>query len=161
MAPRAEAALATPERVLVVERTLAAPRALVFKLWTDPAHAARWWGPEGFETIALVMDVRPGGRWQRTIRGQDGAQYVKHGVYREIAPPERLAFTYVTDDADGRPGHETLVTVTFTEVGGRTRLTLHQALFESVEARDSHGWGWTGCLARLAAYVAGPQASSS
>ena len=157
MAPRAEAALALPERVLVVERTLAAPRALVFKLWTDPAHAARWWGPEGFETVALVMDVRPGGRWHRTMRGPDGALCVKHGIYREIAPPERLVFTYVNDDAQGLPGHETLVTVTFDDLGHRTRLTLHQAAFDSVEARDGHRWGWTSCLARFAAYAAGLQ----
>ena len=60
------------------------------------------------------------------------------GVYREIVEPERLVFTYAWEDAEGKPGHETLVTVTFEEFGGKTKLTFHQAVFESVSMCAMH-----------------------
>jgi len=87
------------------------------------------------------------------MQAPDGSIIRKHGIYREIVAPERLVLTYITDDAAGNPGPETLVTVTFADIGGRTRLTLHQAIFESVGARDDHRCGWTGALERFAAYL--------
>jgi uncharacterized protein YndB with AHSA1/START domain len=80
------------------------------------------------------------------MRAPDGGVIRKHGVYREIVTPERLVLTYVTDDLAGNPGLETVVTVTFADLGGKTRLTLHQIGFESVLARDAHHAGWTSCL---------------
>ena len=77
------------------------------------------------------------------MRAPDGSEHRKRGVYREIVEPERLVFTYASEDADGNPGHETLVTVTFADVGGQTKLTLHQGVFESVVARNAHEGGWT------------------
>jgi uncharacterized protein YndB with AHSA1/START domain len=146
---------ASAERELVVTRVLAAPRRLVFKAWTEPEHAARWWGPRGFTTLSCEMDVRPGGAWRRCMRSPEGSVHVKRGVYREVVEPERLVFTYADEDAGGRPGHETLVTVSFAEAGaGRTRLTLRQAAFETVAARDAHRGGWTSCLERFADHLA-------
>jgi uncharacterized protein YndB with AHSA1/START domain len=145
---------ASTGRELVIERIFDAPRELVFKLWTQPEHAARWWGPQGFTTISCEMEVRPGGTWRRCMRSPEGALYWKRGVYLEIAPPERLVFTYVNEDADGEPGHETLVTVSFAEHGPKTRLTLRHTRFESVEARDAHEGGWTSCMDRFADYLA-------
>jgi uncharacterized protein YndB with AHSA1/START domain len=151
----ADADARTDERVLVIRRVFDAPRELVFRLWTAPEHLVRWWGPKDFTTLAAEIDVRPGGAWRRRMRSPEGDVCVKSGVYREIVPPERLVLTYADEDADGRPGHETLVTVSFKDVGGKTEVTLHQALFETVAARDSHAFGWTGCLERFAAYLAG------
>jgi uncharacterized protein YndB with AHSA1/START domain len=139
---------------LVISRLFDAPRSLVFKAWTDPEHLAHWWGPQGFATISCVMDVRPGGGWFRCMRAPDGSEHHKRGVYREVVEPERLVFTYATEDADGKLDHQTLVTVTFADFGGKTKLTLHQAVFESVTARESHEGGWTSCLERFAIYLA-------
>jgi uncharacterized protein YndB with AHSA1/START domain len=75
------------------------------------------------------------------------------GVYREIVEPERLVFTHAWEDEEGKPGHQTLVTVTFAEQDGKTRLAFHQAVFESVADRDSHREGWTECLDRLEGYL--------
>jgi uncharacterized protein YndB with AHSA1/START domain len=122
-------------------------------MWTEPEHLARWWGPRGFTMVSGQMDVRPGGVWSRSMRALDGSIIRKHGVYREIAAPERLVFTYVTDDAAGNPGPLTLVAVTFADLGGKTKLTLHQALFESVAARNDHRRGWTSALERFAAHL--------
>jgi uncharacterized protein YndB with AHSA1/START domain len=99
------------------------------------------------------MDVRPGGAWSRSMRAPDGSAIHKHGVYRELVAPERLVLTYITDDAAGNPGSETLVTVTFTDLDGKTRLTLRQAGLQSVAVRDDHGRGWTGALERFAQYL--------
>jgi uncharacterized protein YndB with AHSA1/START domain len=152
MAITADAAVST-ERELVITRIFDAPRPLVFKMWAEPEHIVHWWGPHGFTTISSQMDVRPGGAWIRRMRAPDGSEHRKHGVYREIAAPERLDFTYVTDDPKGNRGPETLVTVIFSDLGNKTRLTLHQAVFESVAARDDHRGGWTGTLDRFAAYL--------
>ncbi len=142
------------DRELVVARVFDAPRRLVFRAWTDPELAAHWWGPKGFTSVSCEMDVRPGGKWRRSMRSPDGSLRCARGVYREIVAPERLVFTYAWEDADGRPGHETLVSVVFVEHGGRTELTLRQAVFETVTARDAHRGGWTSCLERFAEYLA-------
>ena len=154
MAATTDAATATAERELVITRVFNAPRRLVFKAWTEPEHLVRWWGPRGFTTISGRMDVRPGGTWFRAMRAPDGSEHRKCGVYREIVAPERLVFTYLSEDAGGNSAPETLVTVTFADLDGKTRLTLRQALFESIAARDLHRGGWTECLERFAEYLA-------
>jgi uncharacterized protein YndB with AHSA1/START domain len=87
----------------------------------------------------------------------EGVEHWKQGVYREVVEPERLGFTFAWEDAEGKPGHETLVTVSFAEQGAKTRLTLHQAIFETVARRDEHQRGWTSTLQRLAEYLANNQ----
>jgi uncharacterized protein YndB with AHSA1/START domain len=154
MGGRTSAGLAAPQPQLFIARVFDAPRSLVFRAWTDPEHLARWWGPHDFTTVSCRIDVRPGGTWSRRVRAPDGTEVRKRGVYREIVEPERLVFTYVSEDAEGNPGHETLVTVTFADFGGKTKLTLHQAVFDSVAARDAHEGGWTSCLERFADYLA-------
>jgi uncharacterized protein YndB with AHSA1/START domain len=84
----------------------------------------------------------------------DGTEYRKRGVYREIVEPERLVFTYASEDLDGTVGPETLVTVAFAETGGKTKLTLRQAGFETAAACESHQGGWTSSLERFAEYLA-------
>jgi uncharacterized protein YndB with AHSA1/START domain len=144
----------TAARELVVTRVIDAPRDIVFSAWADPKQAAQWWGPQGFTTISCDMDVRPGGAYRACMRSPEGTRHCRHGIYREVVKPERLVFTFAWDDASGNPGRETLVTVTFADVGGRTRLTLHQAVFEIVTARDAHHSGWSSCLERFAEYLA-------
>jgi len=65
------------ERELVVTRILDAPRALVFKAWTQPDRAARWWGPQGFVTLYCKMDVRPGGTFRVCMRSPEGTEHWK------------------------------------------------------------------------------------
>jgi uncharacterized protein YndB with AHSA1/START domain len=153
MAITAEAAPFSAEHEFVIARIFDAPRRLLFKMWIEPEHLVRWWGPRGFTTISSRMEVRPGGTWSRSMRAPNGSLIRKHGVYCEIVVPERLVFSYVTDDLEGNPGPKTVVTVTFTDLGGKTRLTLHQAIFESAAARDDHRRGWTGAIERFATHL--------
>ena len=147
------------QRGLTITRTFDVPREVVFAAWTDAKQAAQWWGPQGFTTISCEMDVRVDGAYRACMRSLEGTRHCRRGTYREIVPPARLVFTYAWEDAAGDLGHETLVTVTFADAGrGKTRLTLHQALFETESARDAHQAGWTSCLERFAAYLAGAAA---
>jgi uncharacterized protein YndB with AHSA1/START domain len=151
---------ATARRVageIVVTRDIAAPRERVFAAWIDERLAARWWAPRDFMPLSCTIDPRPGGVWHRRMRAPDGTVIVKHGVYREIVSPQRLVFTYMTEDGDGAIDRETLVTVTFDDLGkdgpsNRTRLTLRHTAFASEEARLDHQGGWIGCLERCAAF---------
>ena len=148
------AAEAAEQRVLVITRIFDAPPRLVFKVWTEPEHLVHWWGPKGFTLPTCTMDFRPGGAYRFCMRSPEGVDHWLQGVYREIVEPERLVFTWAWVDAEGKPGHETLLTVTFEEHNGKTKLTLHQAVFESVTARDAHRGGWTSSLECLAEYLA-------
>jgi len=142
------------DRVLVITREFNAPRSLVFKAWTESAHMAQWFGPRDFTSSILTNDLRVGGAFRVLMHGPDGDHW-SQGVYREITPPERLAMSWGWGDAHGnatRP--ETMLTLILEEVAGKTRLTLHQAVFESVTARDAHDGGWSTALDCLAEYLA-------
>jgi uncharacterized protein YndB with AHSA1/START domain len=141
------------ERVLVITRVFDAPRDLVFAAWTDERSAAQWWGPKGFTSVSCTLDARVGGAWRRVMRAPDGAMLGARGLYREIIPPERLVFTYAWEKNPRHAGHETLVTLTFADLGGKTELTLRQEVFETVAARDDHRNGWSGSLERFAEYL--------
>ena len=142
------------ERELVITRIIDAPRHLVFQAWTEPDRVMRWWGPQGFVTTYSDMDIRPGGAFRVCMRSPEGTEHWKQGIYREVVAPERLVFTFAWEDAEGKPGHQTLVTVTFAERGDRTELMLHQAVFETVETCNDHRRGWTSTLQRFAEYLA-------
>lgn len=139
-------------QALEICRILDAPRVLVFKAWTSAEHLARWWGPKDFSAPSLSMDFRPGGTYRHAIRSADGTDYWMRGVYREIVEPERIVFTFAW--GEDAPEPETLVTVTFEEHDGKTRLTFRQEPFATIEERDSHASGWGECLDRLEACLA-------
>jgi uncharacterized protein YndB with AHSA1/START domain len=143
----------TAARELVVTRLIDAPRALVFKTWTQPEHVARWWGPQGFTTIHCDMDIRVGGTYRFGMRSPEGTEHWKRGVYREIVEPERIVFTFAWEGPHGIPRNELLTTVIFAEQGTKTRLTLRQSGFETTAGRDSHVTGWTSCLERFNDYM--------
>jgi uncharacterized protein YndB with AHSA1/START domain len=158
------------ERELSITRVLDAPRALVFKAWTTPEHLMRWWGPTGFTCLSCSMDLRVGGAWRLAMRSPAGVEDRQEGVFREITEPERIVFTYTFVDfperqtsgrwsADsGRPGHQTIVTVNFEDLGAKTRLTMQQAIFENNTVRDEHVRGWGEALDNLAACLVTPAA---
>jgi uncharacterized protein YndB with AHSA1/START domain len=149
------AASTSADRELVVSRLIDAPRALVFRAWTQPEHIARWWGPQGYTTIFCDMDIRIGGRYRFGMRSPEGTEHWKVGVFRELVEPDRVVFTFAWEAPDGTLGHELLTTVIFTDQDGQTLLTLRQAEFETTDRRDDHGRGWTSCLERFAEYMKG------
>lgn len=138
------------DRVLLIRRVFDAPREMVFKAWTEPERMLKWWGPKDFTATSAEADLRPGGKWRVDMHSPDGQEYPSGGVYREIVEPQRLVFTFAWLD---EPRHETLVTITFADRGGKTELTFRQSVFKSVEERDGHQGGWNEAFDRLGRYV--------
>lgn len=137
---------------ITLTRTLAAPRELVFRAWTDPKHLARWWGPHDFTVESYTADLRVGGAWSSCIRSPEGEDYRMHGIYHEITAPERLVFSF-TWDHDGKPRVEMRVTITLEELDGKTLLTFHETGFADAEMREMDNGGWSQCLERLDSYT--------
>ena len=127
--------VSTPsDREIRLTRLFDAPRQLVFEAMTKPEHVKRWWGclGEGYSVPVCEIDLRIGGAWRFVNRHPRG-EATFHGIYREIAPPERLVFTEIFEDF---PDVESVVTSTFTDEGGKTRLTATVA-YPSIEVRDA------------------------
>ena len=140
---------------LVIHRVFDAPRHLVFAVWTRDEHLSRWCLPKGFTRVGSGGDLRPGGTWWSDMRSADGELFQSFGVYRDIVPDERLSFTHCWRDDDGKPEHETLITIRLAEVeGGKTQMTFQQAAFRSVASRDGHIGGWTETFDHLEKYLA-------
>lgn len=79
-----------PDREIVVERLIAAPRAVVWRAWAEPGNIEQWWGPDGFTTTTHARDFRTGGMWRFTMHGPDGRDYENHIDYVEIVEGERI-----------------------------------------------------------------------
>ena len=143
------------DRVLVISHLFDAPRPVLFASWTDARQLAQWWGPRGFVVGACEADVRIGGSWRVETHSPGGETHNAGGTYREVAFPERLAFTMAWDGTeDGEPHRETLVTLAFAEEGARTRMTFRQSVFSSTAARDAHDQGWSSAFEMQAEYLA-------
>jgi uncharacterized protein YndB with AHSA1/START domain len=122
----------TADREITQSRVFNAPRELVFKAWTDPKHVDRWFGPRGFTTQTSEMDVRPGGVWRFVMRHPQHGNFTNKVVFLEVVKPERLVYDHGEDDSN--PPHFR-VTVTFTDRGQKTELTMH-SIFPTAAARD-------------------------
>jgi uncharacterized protein YndB with AHSA1/START domain len=143
-------------RDLVLTRIFDAPRALVYATFTDPVHLAKWWGPHGFTNEIAELDVRPGGRIRLRMRGH-GASHPMGGVYHEVVPPERVVFTAIAENDDGRPALTAHTTVTFAEESGRTTVTVrvHAEAVSDAGVMMLQGIerGWTESLERFGTEV--------
>jgi uncharacterized protein YndB with AHSA1/START domain len=122
------------DRQIVLTRVFDAPRRMVFDAFTRPELLRRWFGARGWNLVVCEVDLRVGCRWRFVSRGPDGARMGQGGVYREIVPPDRLAYTEVFDD-QSYPG-ESLIGHDFVEQGGRTTLT-STLLYATREGRDT------------------------
>lgn len=133
---------AESDHEIVITRIFNAPRELVFKVWTDPAHVAQWWGPKGFTTTVTELDLHPGGKWRYVMRGPDGTEYPVKGVFREIVPPERIVTSDEFDQGFEKVMNTDLpsgivMTAVFEDLVGKTKLTL-QIIHPTAEDRRKH-----------------------
>lgn len=113
------------DREIVLSRVIAAPRDLVFKVWTDPQHLPKWFGPEGFSVETLEIDIRVGGMWRFIMVGPDGKRWDSRMVFLKIERPRLLEMDHGSDKDDDPNRFRT--TVTFDEQSnGKTVVTLRQ-----------------------------------
>ncbi len=125
--------LPTDEQILIT-REFDAPKHLVYRAWTTPGLVRRWWNANRGEVTIAEVDLRVGGVWRYVMLADGGFEVAFHGEYREIVPNERIVSTEVYE---GMPDGEAVNTVTFTEVDGRTTLTI-LVQHASKEDRDAH-----------------------
>ena len=116
----------TAGRETVLSRTFDAPRALVWRAWTEPENLIMWWGPRGFTNTFHEIDVRPGGVWRFIMHGPDGTDYPNESVFVEVVDRERVVFDHL------EPVHRFRMTITLADDGGKTRVTWRMA-FDSAE----------------------------
>jgi uncharacterized protein YndB with AHSA1/START domain len=151
---------------LAVTRVFAAPRDLVFRSWTEPERLKRWWGPKGFTTPFCALDLREGGIFLYCMRSPEGRDFWGRGVFREIVVPERLVLAMSFADAEGNvvPATyygigpdwplQTLMTVTFEELAGATRVAVRDEGIPPGPDGDGTRQGWVEMLDDLAEYLA-------
>ena len=133
---------------LTLIRFIRASRENVFDAFVQAKHAQQWMCPRGMTIPGASFDARVGGRFRVTMRARDGAKFTAAGVYRDIARPERLSYTWQWESAN-LPNVETLITVTFTERAAGTELRMTHSGFPDASLRDSHEEGWGSSLNRL------------
>jgi len=147
---------------IVITRVFDAPRELVWKAWIDPEHFQRWWGPKDYTCPFCQMDLRVGGKYLNCMRSPEGQDFWSTGVYREIVPLERIVYTDSFADAEGNvvpATHygmsadfplETLVTVTFEDSEGKTKMTLKHIGIPAGQMKELAGAGWNESFDKLA-----------
>ncbi len=145
------------DKTLKLTRLINAPRELVFNAWVDADQLAQWWGPKGFTNPVCAIDVKPGGKIDIDMLGPDGIIYPMDGEFLEIKKPERLVFIASPLDKNGNRLFEVLNTITFTDEGGKTRLSLtaeaSKLKSEGQHHLDGMNQGWNESLDRLADLV--------
>jgi uncharacterized protein YndB with AHSA1/START domain len=129
----AKVTLPTDEQILIT-REFEAPKHLVYKAFTTPDLVRRWWHAKRGEMTVAEIDLRVGGKWRYAMVTEDGFEVAFRGEYRELVPNERIVSTEVFE---GMPEAEAVNTMTFTEVDGRTLLTI-LVEHERKEHRDAH-----------------------
>jgi uncharacterized protein YndB with AHSA1/START domain len=148
-------ALGLPD--LHFRRVLEAPIALAFRAWTSSACVAAWWGPHGYANAFTAIEPHPGGRYHVHMQAPDGAIQPLGGHVVEIEEPGRVVFVTTRSDGDGTLLAETLHTVTFRDMGGRTEMRLSARTVFAAPAMLPHLAGfeesWRQSLERLSAIL--------
>ena len=144
-------------------RTFDATPDRVFAAWTDPEQFGAWFGPTGMKTIECELDAKVGGAWRlmgegKNIpgRAQGPVRPTVSGKYLEVEPPQRLVFTWAwheKDDFSSPRGQESVVTVQFKPVGGRTEMVFTQAVFKDQQSLEAHQRGWTESFDKLGEFL--------
>ncbi|TGN09705.1 SRPBCC domain-containing protein [Leptospira ilyithenensis] len=160
-----------PDRELVISRIFDAPRELIYRIWTDPKHVVKWWGPKDFTNPVCEMDLQVGGKYKFVMRSPEGIDYPVVGVYLEIVKNEKIVCTDVVEDhpqewmdqlkkdiGESKDSPDSVVTVLFEDFEtNKTKLTI-QTRFKSNGVRDAfHNMGmadgWTESLDRFEAEI--------
>jgi uncharacterized protein YndB with AHSA1/START domain len=137
MAMTGKAAVTLPsDTEILITREFDAPRRLVYRAWTTPELVRRWWSGHRGEMTVVEIDLRVGGRWRYVMATNGGHEVAFHGEYQEIVPDERLVHTEIFEMPGAPEGEPAVNEVTFSEVDGRTTLSL-LARAPSRQVRDA------------------------
>src|SRR5688572_15941050 len=151
---------------LIINRVFDAPVEVVWRAWTEPDQAKKWWGPKNFTAPTIQIDFRVGGKYLFCMRGAgpDGKvqDFWSTGAYKEIVPNRKLVMTDSFADAEGNvvPASyygmsgdfplELEITITFQEDNGKTTMILRHAGMPAGQEGDLAKQGWNESLDKLA-----------
>ena len=140
------------ERIVGVRRRIRATRAFLYAAWTDPARFVHWFGPKAWTVERCALDPRTGGEWRVWLKRGDGASICVGGVYTEVEPERRIAFTWDNDER-GRPTETTsLVTVEFLDCADGVEVCITHRELTMGQAVDMDV-GWNSTLDSLEEYA--------
>ena len=151
---------ATSQKTVSIERTFDLPAKKLWQAWTEPESCKKWWGPKDYTCPHCNIDFKVGGKYLDCMRSSEGAEFWSTGVYKEIIPGKKIVFTDSFSDKNGNAipasdlnmqGNwpmELLVTVTFEEIGGKTKMNLQQVGVPQ-EMYDECTKGWNECFDKL------------
>jgi uncharacterized protein YndB with AHSA1/START domain len=137
---------------LEIRRVLPAAPTVVFRAFTTSDELAKWWGPRGFTVPSLEFEPRAGGRYRIEMQPPEGEPFYLSGEFREVDPPARLACTFAWEDPDP-DDVETLVELSFRELGESTEVALAQGPFMTEARRELHRAGWTDSFEKLERHI--------
>ncbi len=128
-------------KVTTMERVFDAPRELVYKAHTEAELVAKWWGPNKYETIVDIYDVRVGGKWRMLHKSKVSGKQDEHGFhgeFKELDPPNKITWTF---EWEGMPGHVIVETMELFNEDGKTRIktTSHYDSIEDLEGMVQSG----------------------
>ncbi len=145
------------DRELVLDRLLEAPRAAIWRCWSEAELLRRWFAPAPWSVAAATIDPRPGGAFDVTMRGPEGQEMPNRGVFLDVVPGERLVTTdaFTAGFVPGTGVPFMVATITLADEGRGTRYVARVRHW-SAEARASHAAmgfhsGWNQCADQLEA----------
>ncbi len=145
---------ATTDTTLSITRIIKAPREKVFRAWVEPEQMRLWMAPGPIVVEDVAVDLKVGGAYRIVMNDKSRSKkHIAVGVYKEITSPERLVCTWMWEGEE--PAVETLVTVTFKDMGATTEMHILHELFPDAESRDGHTEGWNACFEKLDTVLAG------
>ncbi|MFX3626114.1 MAG: SRPBCC domain-containing protein [bacterium] len=103
------------DTTLSVERIIDAPIEMVWRAWTEPDLIKEWWGPDGYSTTILKMEVRTEGVWELIMHGPDGTDFSNYTVFKEIVKHEKIVYRH-----ESEPKFTT--TALFKAIGSKTEM---------------------------------------
>jgi uncharacterized protein YndB with AHSA1/START domain len=137
---------------LKIDRVLPARATEVFAAFADPERLSAWWGPKGFSIPSLEFEPRVGAAYRIEMQPPEGDAFHLAGVFREVDPPSRLAFTFNWEPPDAEDV-ETIAALSFRDAGGSTAVSFSQGPFKTEARRDLHRDGWTDSFDKLEALL--------
>lgn len=148
-----------PDHDLVITRVLKAPRASLWRAWTEPDRLKQWWCPRPWVTEVRAFDLRPGGAFHTVMSGPDGGTSDNPGCFLEIVPGERIVSTsmLLAGWRPATPWMPMTAVITFADEAGGTRYTA-TAMHPDAATRERHAQmgffeGWNLCIDQLEAFA--------
>ena len=137
-----------------LNRVFEASREAVYAAWTDTEAIKQWFGPSTCSAQEAELDLRVGGEYRIKMKTEEFGEIELKGIYKEVSPQERLAYSWewLSEPLCGMG--ETSVVVEFVDLGDSTEVRLTHDGFPEAEAAENHNEGWSGTLDKLGAFLA-------